>query len=205
MRRTANLSIAVDDLINSITKTQNVLSINKKITLEIGYVNTTKRYRNYDIFWFPLGTYVITSCSISHSESGLVASLQLQDKMCLLNGTVGGQIPAAAQFHVMYGIDSDGNEIEVYPTIYQIIVQLVNHLGGEQLGKIIISDISNKINKVVKWSLNMPLYYVSGGSNQSVYYEIDYDQAIKIAKNILGQGSEENPENLITTFQIQVL
>ena len=42
--------------------------------------------------------YVVTSNSISHSDTGLVASLQLKDKMCLLNGECGGTIPAATVF-----------------------------------------------------------------------------------------------------------
>ena len=121
LRRTANLSIAIDDTMNEITNTENVLSINKKMALEIGYVNTTNKYKEYPILWFPLGIYVIISCSISESSSGLVASLQLQDKMCLLNGTAGGTIPAAADLHLIDTIDEEGNEVTTNPTMYQII------------------------------------------------------------------------------------
>jgi len=98
--------------------------------LEIGYINTTQKYTNYPILWFPLGIYVIISCSISESSSGLVASLQLQDKMCLLNGTAGGTIPAAADLHILDTIDEDGNEVTNYVTMYQIIQELVHHWGG---------------------------------------------------------------------------
>jgi len=96
LRRTANLSIVVDDETGNIISTKNLLSINKKIVLEIGYTNETGDYPEYDILWFPLGTYIIMSCSLSESDTGMVASVQLQDKMCLLNGSAGGTIPAAA-------------------------------------------------------------------------------------------------------------
>lgn len=171
LRRTANLSIAIDDTMNELTNTENVLSINKKMCLEIGYINTTQKYTNYPILWFPLGIYVIISCSISESSSGLVASLQLQDKMCLLNGTAGGTIPAAADLHILDTIDEDGNEVTDYVTIYQIIQELVHHWGGQQLGKIIISDLDNRVKQAMKWGLEKPLYYVESGNQDRFFMD----------------------------------
>lgn len=165
VRRTANLSIALDDEMTQILDTENILSINKKINLQIGYYNDTQYYPEYEILWFPLGTYVIISCSISESDSGLVTSLQLQDKMCLLNGFAGGTIPAAADLHLLDTLDEDGNPITIYPTMYQIIQELVHHWGEQQLGKIIISDLDNRVKRVMRWNLNKPLYYIEAGNN----------------------------------------
>lgn len=165
VRRTANLSIALDQSMTQIMDAENVLSINKKINVQIGYYNNTQYYKEYDILWFPLGTYIVISCATSESDSGLVASLQLQDKMCLLNGFAGGTIPAAADLHLIDTLDEDGNPITIYPTIYQIIQELVHHWGGEQLGKIIISDLDNRVKRVMKWNLNKPLYYVEAAGN----------------------------------------
>lgn len=168
IRRTANLSIALEDKINDFSNVENLLSLNKKIVLQIGYKNTTKEYLNYEILWFPLGVYIIYSCSISESNSGHVASLQLQDKMCLLNGTAGGTIPAATDFHLKDTIDDNGQWVTVKPTIYQIIQQLVHHFGGEQLGKIIISDLDNQVKQAMQWTLDKPLYYIKEDNN-SIY------------------------------------
>ena len=179
LRRTANLSIAIDDTMYQITNTENVLSINKKMYLQIGYVNTTQKYTNHSILWFPLGVYIIISCSISESSSGLVASLQLQDKMCLLNGTAGGTIPAAADLHILDTIDEDGNEVTNYVTIYQIIQELVHHWGGQQLGKIIISDLDNRVKQAMKWGLEKPLYYVESGNQDRFFIdESEYQKYI---------------------------
>lgn len=186
VRRTANLSVALDQDMTQILNTENILSINKKINVQIGYYNNTQSYLNYNILWFPLGTYIIISCSISESDSGLVASLQLQDKMCLLNGFAGGTIPAAADLHLIDTIDEDGNPITIYPTIYQIIQELVHHWGGEQLGKIIISDLDNKVKKVMKWNLNKPLYYVEAGNND-FYFANENEWKIKI-QELKSQG-----------------
>jgi hypothetical protein len=54
-----------------------------------------------DIVWFPLGIYVIFNPNVSHSASGVTISIQLRDKMCLLNGDAGGVIPAATTFNVI--------------------------------------------------------------------------------------------------------
>lgn len=160
IRRTATLSIILDNLINNITNTENLLSINKKINLEIGFLNFTNDYKDYNYLWFPLGVYIITSSSISHSSNGLVASLQLKDKMCLLNGECGGTLPASTVFDNYETIDENGNWIIKRPTIYQIIREVVNHFGGQQLGKIIISDLDTRVKQTMQWVGSSPLYFL---------------------------------------------
>lgn len=82
----------------SITDVNNLISINKKIFLEVGVQNRTIYYPEEAVIWFPQGIFVVNSCNISHSLSGISISLQLKDKMCLLNGECGGTIPASTQF-----------------------------------------------------------------------------------------------------------
>jgi hypothetical protein len=41
MRRTANLTLLVDDFENNITNLRSILSMNKKIEILIGFTNTT--------------------------------------------------------------------------------------------------------------------------------------------------------------------
>ena len=168
IRRTATISVAIDETNNDITSTKNLLSINKKVNLQIGFINDTKKYKDFPILWFPFGVYVITDNSISYSNTGLVASLQLKDKMCLLNGDCGGTFPASVIFDNYSTIDENGQEVIERPTIYQIIQQLVNHFGGQQLGKIIISDLDNRVKQVMKWTGTSPLY-VFLNNNQYIY------------------------------------
>ena len=40
----------------------------------------------------------------------------------------------------------------------QIITEAVNHFGGEQLGKIILSDIDTRVKQVMKWKYSIIFY-----------------------------------------------
>lgn len=170
IRRTCNLSIVALEHENDLTNVDNLLSLNKKVKVEVGFLNTTNQYKDFDIIWYPLGIYVIINPSISHGSDGVTISLQLKDKMCLLNGECGGVIPASTTFNEYETVDENGNFFLTYPTIFQIIQELVNHFGGEQLGKIIISDIDTRVKKVMKWVGSSPLYIIKDAEGGTVQY-----------------------------------
>ena len=89
VRRTCSLSMVAEDInINNY-----YWGLKNKFKLEIGLTNRINS--NYpEIIWFKQGTYVITSFNTSHTTNNYTISLQGQDKMCLLNGTVGGSLTA---------------------------------------------------------------------------------------------------------------
>ena len=147
VRRTCNLSMIADEKENDLTDLDNLFSTNKRIEVEIGFLNTTEYYTQFDIIWFPLGIYVIKTPSITHNTTSVDISLTLEDKMCLLNGTMGGKFPASVEFSRME--DEFGNLS--YPTMYQIILELVHHFGGEQLSKIIINDLDEYVKVPKRW------------------------------------------------------
>lgn len=158
MRRTASLSIFVDREDIEYSKNTSRLSLNKKIRLEIGIKNTTGKYKDYDIIWFPQGVFVIAGLSLSHSLQGVSANLSLKDKMSLLNGECGGTLPASVSFHEIEEYNEEGNLIIGKPTIYQIIMECVNHFGGEDISRILINDVPSRIKQVMKWTATNPLY-----------------------------------------------
>ena len=169
VRRTCNLSVfAKSEEFSNVTNVDNLFSINKKVDIEIGLKNVTNKYLEYPIIWYPQGVYTIASPSLSHSPSGINISLQLRDKMSLLNGDAGGTIPASTQFDKYDTINDKGEYITLKPTIHQIIKELVNHFGNEQLGKIIINDVPHRIKQVMKWIGNTPLYLVGDDGNYSM-------------------------------------
>lgn len=176
MRRTANVSILADDIENDLTNINNLLSINKKIQLLIGFTNTFNKYLEYPILWFPQGIYVIISPNISHGSDGTTISLTLHDKMALLNGECGGTLPASISFHEIEKEDRYGNITIDHPTIKQILIELLNHWGGQQLGKIIINDLDEEIPQVLRWNGDTPLY---------VYKNIYSENKGKILEEIL--------------------
>ena len=170
IRRTCNLTLLATENDIGYENADNLISINKKVNIEIGIKNSLKKYKTYgDIIWFPLGVYVINSKNISHTLEGINITLSLKDKMCLLNGESGGTLPAAIDFHKIENIAPDGKIYITQPTIYQIIQELVNHYGGEQLGKIIINDIDTKAKKIMKWNNASSLYqYINNEGKISV-------------------------------------
>lgn len=167
IRRTGNISVLLNDLKNAaISDADNLFSINKKMFLEVGFENTTSRYTEYPMLWFPMGTFVINSASASHSSSGTTLSMSFKDKMCLLNGDCGGTISSSVEFDRYDTVDENGQWITVRPTIYQIILELVNHFGEEDMSRILIDDVDTRVKQCMKWIGNVPLfiYEVEGGT-----------------------------------------
>lgn len=174
VRRTANLTFVPFDNSLSLTDVKHLLSINKKIRLEVGFTNTTNKYKEYEKIWFPMGVYIIINPSISNSSSGVSISLQLKDKMCLLNGECGGVFPAAVELDEVDTVDENGNSIISKPTIVEIIQEVVHHFGGEQIGKIIVADLDTQVKQVMQWAGVSPLYIYklmkSSQDNPTFYY-----------------------------------
>ena len=192
LRRSCNLSMVADSYgVIEYGKTElnmeDLLSMNKKISVEIGFINTFNKYLEYETIWFPLGIFVIINSSCSNSASGLNISLQLKDKMCLLNGECGGVIPASTTFHEYEYFDYETGTWAIdKPLIYQIILELVNHLGGEDLTRILITDIPNEIKQVMKWGdETKPLYIYSEGKGSQIYADVNREE---LWKNILAEN-----------------
>ena len=178
VRRTCTLSMTVDSNNSSITNVNNLISINKKVYLEIGIKNITNQYLDYPILWYPQGTFVITSCSLSSSiDQGITLSAQLKDKMCLLNGECGGTITSSVILDKYDTLDpTTGGMITTKVTIAQLIKELVNHFGNIPLDKIFINDIDEKIKMVMKWTASQPLY-LTKDNNSSYLYTTNYAEA----------------------------
>ena len=160
VRRTISLTMLADEHNSNIEDIDNEISINKKVKVLVGYTNPLKSYAHYgDIIWFPCGVFVLSSASISRSTSGWNISISGKDKMCLLDGTAGGTFPASITFHENY-IQKDNGDIEiVYPTIFQIIYEAVNHWGGEAIENIIITDIEETAKMLVRYIGDKPIYF----------------------------------------------
>ena len=164
MRRTCTFSLIVDENTYDLTNVESMISINKKIKLYTGYTNFMDKYKAYgDIIWFPLGTFVMVSPSINHSVSGSTINITAKDKMCLLNGEVGGSLPAPVSLHEKYIRNEDGTTTVEYVNMYDIVREAVIHLGGEDPSKVIINDIPLKVKKLVRYIGNKPLYYDADG------------------------------------------
>lgn len=175
IRRTINLTMLASIDNSNLDDIDNEISINKKIKVLIGYDNPLKSYKNYgDIIWFPCGLFVLSSANISRSTSGWNISITGKDKMCLLDGTVGGTLPASITFHESL-VQLDNGDVEIqYPTIFQIIYEAVNHWGGEAIENIIITDIDEEIKMLVRYMGDKPVYFSNDYQSLSFEAQEDY-------------------------------
>lgn len=175
IRRTINLTMLASIDNSNLEDIDNEISINKKIKVLIGYDNPLKSYKNYgDIIWFPCGLFVLSSANISRSTSGWNISITGKDKMCLLDGTAGGTLPASVTFHESL-VQLDNGDVEIqYPTIFQIIYEAVNHWGGEAIENIIITDIDEEIKMLVRYMGDKPVYFSNDYQSLSFEAQEDY-------------------------------
>lgn len=160
VRRTINLTMLTSAENSDLENIDNEISINKKVKVYVGYKNPLKSYAHYgEIIWFPCGLFVLSGANISRSTSGWSISINGKDKMCLLDGTAGGTLPASTTFHERL-IYQDNGDIEIQnPTIFQIIFEAVNHWGGENANRIIITDIDEQVKLLVKYVGDAPVYF----------------------------------------------
>lgn len=182
VRRTANLSIFIKDYDELYTNINGLFSINKKIFIETGIRNGFRHrgeYNDYPIIWFPFGVFITQNYSINRDVNGITLNLSLGDKMCLLNGDAGGTIPASTNFESIDTVGPDGDLHSEYVKINQLISELVHHFGGEDLNKIIINDVPNKIKQCLKWRGTNTLYLTrdtSQGGDNYKYTTMDTTQ-----------------------------
>lgn len=151
--------------------------ISTKFKLEVGIANEVDT--SYpDTIWFPQGIYVITSINTSRSTNNFTITIQGKDKMCLLNGEVGGSLESSVDFGTIEEEDRDGNwSIRSLP-IPEIIRNAVHVYGGEPYHNIIINDLDTYGLELLEYRLDNPMY---------LYRELDEP----IYKNILFDGDKK--------------
>ena len=204
MRRTANLTLFAEENENDLSQINGDLSINRKVKLEIGFLNTVPDYvyevrdqqtqvsdiKKIDFvqkygekIWFPLGIFIIFDPNITHRTNGVTISVSLKDKMCLLNGDAGGVLPASTEFHKREQEDEKGIVTVDYPVMRQIIQECVHHWGEESPARIIIEDLDDRIKQVVRWMGDDPIYYAWNTKNNITTnnYFLNYTEALAFA------------------------
>lgn len=158
MRRTASVSFVAEEKNNDLNDIDDLLSINKRVKLSIGLENNIdKKYG--DIVWFKQGVFVIINPSLSHSATSVGINLTLKDKMSLLNGESGGNLPTSVTFDSYDQYDENGNIENVKQLFYDIIKTAVANYGDEAIENILIEDVPLQNKQIVHWTGAGSLYY----------------------------------------------
>ena len=160
LRRTISLTVSGIENENDINNIENIISINKKVKIEVGLENPFENYKNYgDIIWFPLGTYVINQATTSTTASSANISISGKDKMCMLDGTCGGTLPSAVTFHETQHEDDNGDIFIEQVPIFTIIKECVTHFGKEPEQNVIINDVDMTAKLSTKYVGQNPIWF----------------------------------------------
>lgn len=149
-----------------------------KIRVSIGLENhVDSKYP--DIIWFEQGTFVITAFSCQLSTSGYTISITAKDKMCLLNGDVGGTLNAQVQFDSIEEETEDGEWKITKFLIKDIIRDSLHQYAGEPYHNIIINDLDDLALELLEYRYDTPMYLVrqadEGAPVSNEYYNATLD------------------------------
>lgn len=160
-----NFEASLKDISSTIMKTNTVdmgaktLSMNELV--EILANNNMEKYKDYpDIIWFPLGVYILTDFKTSQQVNNYTITLSGKDKMCLLNGDIGGVFNAETDLGQEQIEQEDGSYKKVYRSIPYIIREMIHHYAQEPFQNIIIRDINELALEVLKNNSDRPIYII---------------------------------------------
>ena len=186
VRRTCQMGATVNRGEYDVEDSEMDFAINKKIFVEVGIKNYSDQYTEYPILWFPQGVFFISSFAItSSSSSSINISLTLKDKMCGLNGEIGGKFQSVVILDTMQTQTASGQYVEEKVLIYDLIQELVHHWGGESLNNIVIENVPLRIKRVMKWTGDNPLWMVPEEGTSA--------QADNLWYNVLTEEPAEKP------------
>ena len=154
VRRTCQISMVTDTLDIS----DYYWTLKTKFKVQIGVKNTITDIPN--IIWFDQGVYVISSFSSAYSSNGYTVNISGKDKMCMLNGELGGTINSSASLDSYDEIDKNNNKRTIKNPLKQVIRELVYHYGKEPMHNIIINDLDMTGLELLEYRYDIPLYLI---------------------------------------------
>lgn len=153
MRRTCSLTMTAENFNHS----SYTWGLNTKFKLEIGVRNFINLIYP-DIIWFNQGIYLITSFSTSNSSNSFSVSISGKDKMCLLNGEIGGSLESSVDFGTIEEENADGVWTIRKIPIPEIIRNLVHTYAKEPYHNIIINDLDMCGLELLEYRYETPMF-----------------------------------------------
>ena len=162
VRRTGALTLVTEylenpsdplEVMNAVSDIKTLISMNKRVKIELGIENNGPLYREHPMFWFTLGSYMIQNASVTYNiQQGIQISLKLMDKMALLNGEMGGTF-AEEVIHSPLGVYADGTQkiVETGIKIRTLIEYLLRDYGELTTAEYRIEDIPNTVHNLLRW------------------------------------------------------
>lgn len=135
--------------------------LNTKIRVSIGMRNFINPSVYGEIVWFPQGTFVLNSFNISINNTSSTISIQGKDKMCLLNGDVGGNLTALSYaFDIVEEENGYNSYYKRKLPLHYIIREAVHTFANEPYHNIIINDLDEWGLELLTYRGEEPMYFV---------------------------------------------
>ena len=174
LRRTCNLTMILKD---KSEVNQFYWTFKSKFKLEVGLKNIIND-EYPDIIWFKQGVFILTTCNMNQTTNNYTITINGKDKMCLLNGDFGGNIPHSTDFGVIEEIDKNGDITYTKLLLKDIIRNAVQTYGGELPENIIINDLDDAGLELLEYrgqtedGGDLPLYLLRNVVNGDVIQAI---------------------------------
>lgn len=144
IRRVISLTMTTKNLnINNI-----YWGLNASVKVEVGIErkfdysinDPTISYKDYpEVIWFPQGVYIITEFKTNAQVNNYTITLTGKDKMCLLNGDIGGVFNAETDIGTENIWDDNvGRYVKEKRSLSYVIREMIHHYAKENFGNIII-------------------------------------------------------------------
>lgn len=189
VRRSCSLSFITDK--KEITDVY--WSVKTKFRLEIGLRNNIDKNLP-DIIWFPQGVYCITSFSYTLSTNSATVSLSGQDKMSLLNGSLGGKLVHQTDFGTIEEQIKQKDDSDPYITLKKIPIKNIIHntlvqYAGERPENIVINDLDEYGYNLEKYvgTEESPLYYFQYTDGSERIINATFNGNMEVT--VVGEGS----------------
>lgn len=159
VRRTGSLNLLVPeyergmygmDIMHEVTNMETLISMNKIVRVWKGIENTALAFTTFNangtikeelwsqdkIFWFNMGTYLLSNASVTYNNQGIQVSMKLNDPMARLNGEAGGTIASKVQHSPIDTEELKEGKIVIdstLPTTQTIVKTVLNDFGNLNL------------------------------------------------------------------------
>lgn len=193
MQRTCNLTLAAKEInINDYYWT-----FNQKFQVEIGLENKIDKTHD-SVIWFKQGIFYITTFSCALSVNSYNISISGKDKLCRLDGSMGGLFSAPTDLGSIEEENKNGDiEIKQLP-IDQIIREMVHTYGDEPFHNIIINDLEEAGLMLQEYRYDQDLFLIREADSD------DYSQG-DIGGNVRVKVVNEKSEVIINEVPLKEL
>ena len=207
------IGLKVPDIIKNMTIDDNnsIAEFNENSRTLVLLKDKRYLYKDYpDIIWFPQGIFLITDFKLTLNTNGTDnIYITGKDKMCKLNGELGGNFPHATDVGTIeqYEYDENNNLIDIKKpplTIKNIIREMVHKYANEPFHNIIINDLDKNATQLLNYKGNNDIYLlrnVETGLFENVLFNGQVERYDKNGNaRILAELTENELDNLNTDY-----